>query len=154
MLKNLNKKENELESHSQPSTCSTQDISQCSVKQETTATISFADFKVILQLIVLTLKTSLFKASWNVKSNWRRAVTLMKLLCTVQSKTSLTSYLYSRLMSEFLGSNMPIKSSRVKVNASSDPSILSLTVEITPLAPVAYVNVSMIVSPTKEDNHE
>jgi hypothetical protein len=49
---------------------------------------------------------------------------------------------------------MPIRNSVVKVNASSDPSILSLTVEITPLVPVAYVNVSMIAKPKSEVNDE
>ena len=154
MLKNLNKKARGLVSRSQHSTCSTQDISQCSVKQETIAITSFVDFKAILQLIVLTLKTSLFKVLWNVKSSWRRVVMSMKLLCTAQNKTSLTSYLYSQWMSEFLVSNMPIRNSQVKVNVNSDPSVLSLTVEITPLVPVAYVNVSMIVKPKSEVNDE
>jgi hypothetical protein len=49
---------------------------------------------------------------------------------------------------------MPTRSSQVKVNASSDPSILSLTVEITPSVPVAYVNVSMIAKLKSEVNDE
>ena len=144
----------ESESHSVPGTYYTQATSQCSVKQRTTATISFVDFKVILQLIGLTLKTSLFKVLLNVKFSWRRVVTLTKWWCIVQSRTSLTSYSYYRWMSESLVSNMPTRSSRVKGNVNSDSSKLSLMVEITPLVPVAYVNVSMIVSPIKEVNNE
>ena len=154
MLKNLNKKANELESHSVPSTCSTQDTLLCSVKRRITAITLFVVFKLIQQLTALRLRTSLFKVSWNVKSNWRRVVTLMKWLCTAQNKTSLTSYSYSQWMSEFLGSSMPTLNSRVKVNANSDPSALSLTVEITPSVPVAYVNVSMIAKPKSEVNNE
>lgn len=154
MLKNLNKKANELESHSVPSTCSTQDTLLCSVKRRITAITLFVVFKLIQQLIALRLRTSLFKVLWNVKSSWRRVVMLMKLLCTVQSKTSLTSYLYSQWMSEFLGSSMPTLNSQVKVNANSDPSALSLTVEIIPSVPAAYVNVSMIAKPKNEVNNE
>lgn len=154
MLKNLNKKVSALASRLVRLICYMPGTLLCSVKRRITATTSYVVSKLILQLIALRLRTNLFKALWNVKSSWRRAVTLMKLLCTVQSKTSLTSYLYSQWMSEFLGSSMPTLNSRVKVNANSDPSNLSLTVEIIPSAPVAYVNVSMIVKPKSEVNDE
>jgi hypothetical protein len=49
---------------------------------------------------------------------------------------------------------MPTLNSQVKVNANSDPSALSLTVEIIPSVPAAYVNVSMIAKPKNEVNNE